>query len=35
MAYRIKTFVSFASEDIRYYRPMCAWREREDRLRFP
>lgn len=29
MAYRNKTFVSFASEDIRYYRLMCAWRENE------
>lgn len=27
MAYRNKTFVSFASEDIHYYRLMCAWRE--------
>jgi hypothetical protein len=27
MAYRNKTFVSFASEDIRCYRLMCAWRE--------
>jgi len=26
MAYRNKTFVSFASEDIRYYRIMCAWK---------
>jgi len=26
MAYRNKTFVSFASEDIRSYRLMCAWR---------
>lgn len=25
MAYRNKTFVSFASEDIRYYRLMTAW----------
>lgn len=29
MAYRNKTFVSFASEDIHYYRLMCAWRENE------
>lgn len=27
MAYRNKTFVSFASEDIGYYRLMRAWRE--------
>lgn len=27
MAYRNKTFISFASEDIHYYRLMCAWRE--------
>lgn len=27
MAYRNKTFVSFASEDIRYYRLMCAWQK--------
>ena len=27
MAYRNKTFVSFASEDIDYYRMMCAWRD--------
>jgi hypothetical protein len=27
MAYRNKTFASFASEDIHYYRLMCAWRE--------
>jgi hypothetical protein len=27
MAYRNKTFVSFASEDIHFYRLMCAWRE--------
>jgi len=26
MAYRNKTFISFASEDIHYYRLMCAWR---------
>jgi hypothetical protein len=26
MAYRNKTFVSFASEDLHYYRLMCAWR---------
>lgn len=26
MAYRNKTFVSFASEDIHSYRLMCAWR---------
>jgi antiphage defense system Thoeris ThsB-like protein len=26
MAYRNKTFVSFASEDIHFYRLMCAWR---------
>lgn len=29
MAYRNKTFVSFASEHIHYYRLMCAWRENE------
>lgn len=29
MAYRNKTFVSFASEDIHYYRLMCAWNENE------
>lgn len=29
MPYRNKTFISFASEDIRYYRLMCAWRENE------
>ena len=29
MAYRNKTFVSFASEDIRYYRIMTAWRRNE------
>ena len=29
MAYRNKTFVSFASEDIDYYRIMCAWRKNE------
>jgi hypothetical protein len=29
MAYRNKTFVSFASEDIRYYRLMQAWRDNE------
>lgn len=29
MAYRNKTFVSFASEDIHYYRLMCAWKENE------
>jgi hypothetical protein len=27
MSYRNKTFVSFASEDIHYYRLMTAWRE--------
>jgi hypothetical protein len=27
MPYRNKTFVSFASEDIHYYRLMCAWKE--------
>lgn len=27
MAYRNKTFISFASEDIHFYRLMCAWRE--------
>jgi hypothetical protein len=27
MAYRNKTFISFASEDIHYYRLMCAWKE--------
>lgn len=26
MAYRNKTFVSFASEDINSYRLMCAWK---------
>jgi hypothetical protein len=30
MAYRNKTFVSFASEDIRCYRMMCAWRKNEN-----
>jgi hypothetical protein len=29
MAYRNKTFVSFASEDIHFYRLMRAWRENE------
>lgn len=29
MAYRNKTFVSFASEDLHYYRLMCAWRANE------
>jgi hypothetical protein len=29
MAYRNKTFVSFASEDLHYYRLMCAWKENE------
>lgn len=29
MAYRNKTFVSFASEDIHCYRMMCAWRQNE------
>ena len=29
MAYRNKTFVSFASEDIHFYRLMCAWKENE------
>jgi hypothetical protein len=29
MAYRNKTFVSFASEDIGYYRLMTAWRANE------
>lgn len=29
MPYKNKTFVSFASEDIRYYRLMCAWKENE------
>ncbi|MCG8038447.1 MAG: TIR domain-containing protein [Candidatus Thiodiazotropha taylori] len=29
MAYRNKTFVSFASEDIRSYRLMCAWRSNQ------
>jgi hypothetical protein len=29
MAYRNKTFVSFASEDIAYYRLMTAWRENQ------
>ena len=29
MAYRNKTFVSFASEDLPYYRLMCAWRANE------
>lgn len=27
MPYRNKTFISFASEDIHYYRLMCAWKE--------
>jgi hypothetical protein len=27
MPYRNKTFVSFASEDIHFYRLMCAWKE--------
>lgn len=30
MAYRNKTFVSFASEDIHYYRLMTAWKENEN-----
>ena len=30
MAYRNKTFVSFASEDIRAYRLMCAWRNNQN-----
>ena len=30
MAYRNKTFVSFTSEDIRYYRLMCAWNASEN-----
>lgn len=29
MSYRNKTYVAFASEDIRYYRLMQAWRENE------
>ncbi|PEN08733.1 molecular chaperone Tir [Longimonas halophila] len=29
MAYRNKTFVSFDSEDLHYYRLMCAWKENE------
>jgi hypothetical protein len=29
VAYRNKTFVSFASEDIDYYRIMCAWKNNE------
>ncbi len=29
MSYRNKTYVAFASEDIRYYRLMEAWRENE------
>jgi hypothetical protein len=29
VAYRYKTFVSFASEDIDCYRIMCAWRKNE------
>jgi hypothetical protein len=29
MPYRNKTFISFASEDIHYYRLMCAWKENE------
>jgi MTH538 TIR-like domain (DUF1863) len=29
MAYRNKTFVSFASEDIAYYRLMTAWRQNQ------
>lgn len=30
MSYRNKTYVAFASEDIRYYRLMEAWRENEN-----
>lgn len=30
MAYRNKTFVSFASEDLHYYRLMCAWRKNKN-----
>lgn len=30
MTYRNKTFVSFASEDIRSYRLMCAWRSNQN-----
>lgn len=30
MAYRNKTFVSFASEDIRFYRLMQAWRSNDN-----
>jgi len=30
MPYRNKTFVSFASEDIRSYRLMCAWRNNQN-----
>lgn len=29
MAYRNKTFVSFASEDLHYYRLMQAWKKNE------
>jgi hypothetical protein len=29
MAYRNKTFVGFASEDLHFYRLMCAWKENE------
>ncbi len=29
MGYKNKTFVSFASEDIHFYRLMCAWKENE------
>jgi hypothetical protein len=29
MAYRNKTFVSFASEDIKFYYLMCAWKANE------
>jgi len=30
MSYRNKTYVAFASEDIKYYRLMKAWRENEN-----
>lgn len=29
MSYRNKTYVAFASEDIRQYRMMCAWKEND------
>lgn len=30
MSFRNKTYVAFASEDIRMYRPMEAWRDNEN-----